>query len=122
MIVKKFRSVEFLRGMTITLALAVGALAALPAAADVFTWKDPQTGKTRMSNIAPPWLREPVPGQRVPKVEVIRDNKVIDPATAFANPQRLPAQAPVIKSPPAAGAAPPAGSRPAAPAVPEDES
>ena len=70
--------------------LLAGALLAAPAHADVFVWKDPQTGRTRMSNIAPPWLREPVPGKRTPKVEVVRDNKVIDPSVAFATPQRAP--------------------------------
>lgn len=60
---------------------------AAPAAADVFVWKDPATGRTRMSNIPPPFLREPPPNGRVPKVEVIRDRKVIDAATAFAKPQ-----------------------------------
>ncbi len=69
------------------LAAAWLCLAAAPAAADMYTWKDPVDGRTRMSNIAPSWLREPVPGKRMPKVEVIRDQKVIDAATAFANPQ-----------------------------------
>lgn len=76
-----------LRGIGAVAMLAAGLLAAVPAAADVYIWKDPQTGKTRMSNIAPPWLREPVPGQRVPKVEVVRDNKVIDPRVALSTPQ-----------------------------------
>ena len=111
-----------MRGALGLLALLAASLSAPPAAADVFIWKDPQTGKTRMSNIAPSWLREPVPGQRVPKVEVIRDRKVIDATTAFANPQRLPEPAPAIKATPPAAAGQPAGSRPAAPAVPEDES
>ena len=75
-----------LRGLLV----AVMLLLARPALADMFVWKDPDTGKTRMSNIAPPWLREPVPGRRMPKVEVVRDNKVIDPGTALANPQRPP--------------------------------
>ncbi len=70
--------------------LLAGAFAAASASADVFVWKDPQTGRTRMSNIAPPWLREPVPGQRMPKVEVVRDNKVIDPSVAFATRQPAP--------------------------------
>jgi hypothetical protein len=61
--------------------------AAAPAAADMFVWKDPETGRTRMSNIPPPFLREPPPSGRAPKVEVIRDRKVIDAATAFSNPQ-----------------------------------
>lgn len=78
--------------------LLAGAFAAASASADVFVWKDPQTGRTRMSNIAPPWLREPVPGKRMPKVEAVRDNKVIDPAVAFATPQRPPEPAPTPAS------------------------
>ena len=54
--------------------------------ADVFMWKDPKTGKTQMTNIAPQWLREAKPGARIPKVEVIRDGKVLDPAAVFAAP------------------------------------
>ncbi len=54
------------------------------ARADVYMWKDPETGKTRMTNILPPWLRGAKPGDSVPKVEIIRDGKVLDPATAFA--------------------------------------
>jgi hypothetical protein len=78
-------------------ALGAGALllslAGGPALADVYIWKDPVTGRTRMTNIPPPWVRDPAPGQRVPRVEVIREGRVIDPATALANPQ--PRQAPV---------------------------
>lgn len=75
--------------MKITRTLAV-VLACLPwaAAADMYTWKDPQTGRTRMSNSPPQWLREGLPG---PRVEVMRGNKLIDAATAFASPQE-PAQ------------------------------
>lgn len=80
-----------------------GLLACAPALADVFVWKDPQTGRTRMSNIAPPWLREPVPGRRNPKVEVVRDNKVIDPSTAFATPQRAPEPPPAAANAAAKG-------------------
>ena len=85
-----------LRDMGVALPAAVLWLAALlalpcgPAAADVFMWKDPATGKTRMTNIAPPWLREPKPGVRIPKVEVIRGGKVLDPAAAFATPEAQP--------------------------------
>ena len=79
------------------------------ARADVFTWKDPQTGRTRMSNIPPPWLRDPQPGQRVPKVQVIRENKVIEPAAAFAAPQlpATPSQQQMRAANPAAAATPP---------------
>ena len=82
--------VALLRGGLAGATLLAGVLGATSASADVFVWKDPQTGRTRMSNIAPPWLREPVPGRRMPKVEVVRDNKVIDPSVAFATPQRAP--------------------------------
>lgn len=69
-------------------ALAASLIAAVtPAAADMFVWKDPVDGRTRMSNIAPPFLREPPQRRPAPKVDVIRDRKVIDAATAFANPQ-----------------------------------
>jgi hypothetical protein len=37
-----------------------------------------------MSNIPPAWLRNNSPG---PKVEVVRDNKVIDVNTSFGKPQ-----------------------------------
>lgn len=65
--------------------------APLAANADVFMWKDPATGKTRMTNIVPQWLREPKPGARTPKVEVIRGGKVLDAATALAPPEPPPA-------------------------------
>jgi hypothetical protein len=73
---------------TLLLALTGGA-----AFADVYIWKDPATGRTRMTNIPPPWVRDPAPRQRVPRVEVIREDRVMDPATALANPQ--PRQVPV---------------------------
>ena len=65
-------------------------LACFSVRADVFMWKDPATGKTRMTNIEPPWLRNSRPGVRIPKVEVIRDGKVMDPAAAFAQPEPPP--------------------------------
>ena len=65
--------------------------APLAANADVFMWKDPATGKTRMTNIVPQWLREPKPGARAPKVEVMRGGKVLDAATALAPPEPPPA-------------------------------
>lgn len=76
--------------MKIARIAAISLLACLPlaAAADMYTWRDPQTGRTRMSNSPPQWLRDGQPG---PRVEVIRGNQVIDPAKAFATPQ-APAQ------------------------------
>jgi hypothetical protein len=59
-------------------------LAAGPVHADVYVWKDPQTGRTRMTSTPPEWVREGTSG---PTVEVIRENRVIAPAAAFAKPQ-----------------------------------
>jgi len=77
----------YLLAAAIAAALIAMITMAAPAAADMFVWKDPATGRTRMSNIPPPFLREPPTRGRAPKVEVIRDRKVIDASTAFANPQ-----------------------------------
>lgn len=82
-----------------------------PVGADVYVWKDPATGKTRMTNIPPPWVREPPPGRRLPRVEVIRGTSVIDPKTALANPQ------PLVNAPAGAQAAP----QPAPPTGPQGQ-
>lgn len=74
-------------------AAALLSLLAGPVCADVYIWKDPETGRTRMTNIPPPWVREPAAGRRLPQVEVIRDGRLIDPGTALANPQPAPARA-----------------------------
>jgi len=72
--------------LTPVLAVLLLATAALPSAAvaDMYIWKDPQTGGTRMSNIPPPWLRD---GSGGPQVEVVRENKVIDVTTSLTKPQ-----------------------------------
>lgn len=95
------------------------AAALLPpvAVADMYTWRDPETGRTRMSNIPPPWVRD---GSSGPRVEVIRGNRVIDIPTALSKPQppaelspsqraaaRLPAQ-----DKPAVAPEPPKSSKP----------
>jgi hypothetical protein len=64
--------------------MACAMLVALDGRADVYVWKDPQTGSTRMTNVPPPWVRSPPEQRRTPKVEVIRGSKVMDPATAAA--------------------------------------
>ncbi len=107
--------------MAIMVILAAAlALAVVPAAADVFVWKDPQTGRTRMSNIAPPWVREPQPGQRAPKVEVIRERTVIDVQASFATPQ-APAKPSEKQMAMGKRAQPPAVVAPAAAADTEEE-
>jgi hypothetical protein len=52
--------------------------------ADVYIWRDPQTGARRMSNVPPPWVRD---NTRGPKVEILRDGKPISAEAASANPQ-----------------------------------
>lgn len=79
-----------LHAVLLAVAGALFAGVGVPARADVYMWKDPATGKTYMTNLPPPWLRDPKPGRRVPKVEVIREGKVLDPATAFAKPEPPP--------------------------------
>lgn len=59
---------------------------AMPAAADVYIWIDPKTGKKAMSNFLPSWLRDAQPGQKLPKYEIWRDGKKIDLATALGSP------------------------------------
>jgi len=73
------------RLMKSLLILALGAGVAVPAAAlaDLYRWRDSETGSTRYSNVAPPWHRE---GARVrgPAVEVIAAPKPNPAATATA--------------------------------------
>lgn len=56
--------------LKLALVLAIGATVAAPALADLYRWRDPETGSTRYSNVAPPWHGE---GARVrgPAVEVV---------------------------------------------------
>lgn len=58
--------------LTKTVTLAIGAAMVVPAVAhaDLYRWRDPETGSTRFSNVAPPWHGD---GARVsgPAVEVI---------------------------------------------------
>ena len=83
------------RAMNLRVALCAATLlamlgAALPAAADVYIWIDPKTGKKAMSNFLPSWLRDAQPGQKLPKYEIWRDGNKIDLATALGTPQPLP--------------------------------
>jgi hypothetical protein len=63
------------------------ALACAPALAQVYSWKDPASGQSRFSNIAPPWYNrgESVSG---PRVIATLGDRVIDD-TALAYEQRL---------------------------------
>jgi hypothetical protein len=65
----------------IVVALAVLiSLWAIPAAADLYRWVDPETGSVKFSSYAPPWFGDAAKQKRAPKVEVIPAGK---PATAF---------------------------------------
>lgn len=70
------------RGLLLVL-LCAGAFTGI-AWADVYIWRDPQTGARRMSNVPPPWVRD---NTRGPKVEILRDGKPISAQAAAANPQ-----------------------------------
>ncbi len=68
--------------------LCCGGLGAGMAWADVYIWRDPQTGAKRMSNVPPPWVRD---NTRGPRVEILRDGKPISAEAAAAN-LRAPAE------------------------------
>jgi uncharacterized membrane protein YccC len=53
---------------------------AIPAAADLYRWVDPETGSVKFSSYAPPWFGDAAKQKRGPKVEVIPAGK---PAAAF---------------------------------------
>ncbi len=63
------------------------ALACAPALAQVYSWKDPASGQSRLSNIAPSWYNR---GENVggPRVIATLGERVIDD-TALAYEQRL---------------------------------
>lgn len=63
------------------------ALACAPALAQMYSWKDPASGQSRFSNIAPPWYHrgESVSG---PRVVATLGDRVIDD-TALGYEQRL---------------------------------
>jgi hypothetical protein len=50
--------------------------------ADVYTWKDPSTGRTRISNFAPPWYKR---GE-----EPVRSHVVVTRGTSLIDDTRLP--------------------------------
>ena len=87
-------------------ALAAALLAwACVAAADLYRWRDPETGSVKFSSYPPPWFGDPAREGRAPKVEVIPAGK---PA---ASPEPAPEEAPR-----AGRAAGEGGAKPAAPA------
>jgi len=51
---------------------ALGAPSA-DARADVYRYRDPQTGRIKLTNVPPPWLKSPGQASRGPSVEVIRE-------------------------------------------------
>jgi Domain of unknown function (DUF4124) len=50
-------------------------LFAVPAAADLYRWVDPETGSTKFSSYPPPWYGDPAKQRRAPRVEVIPAGK-----------------------------------------------
>ena len=76
-----------LAGLSTLLALA-GSVA--PAFAQVYVWKDPETGQTKMSNVAPPWYRVNQPAVRgAPRTQVLLNGSVIDDTGVQASPDHI---------------------------------
>jgi len=83
-----------------TRAVALALLACLAGAAahaQVYSWRDPQSGQLRISTVPPPWLRDRGAAAAGPRVHVYKDGKVVPP-------DRVGAGGRVLEPEPAAGA------------------
>jgi len=80
-------SVRVLAHRTLLAAAVVMSAATFPAFAQMYTWKDPETGQTQMSNVAPPWYRANQPAVRgAPRTQVLLNGNVIDDTGVQASP------------------------------------
>ncbi|MCU0896538.1 MAG: hypothetical protein MUC55_03465 [Burkholderiales bacterium] len=96
----------------IALALAAGMFCAAAAgdlAAELYRWRDPQTGATHYSSVPPAWYRR---GEGGPPVQVIIDGKAVDRPSDVATP---PVQAPPPPRAPAGASTPPPAASPGVP-------
>jgi hypothetical protein len=59
------------RVIALSAVIAASLAAAALAHAQIYRYRDPQTGQVKYTNIPPPWLKNP--GSRGPKVDVIRE-------------------------------------------------
>lgn len=86
--------------MRFVLLLAV--MVAAPAQADLYRWRDPQTGSIKFSNLPPPWYGDPAREIGAPPVEVVPDlspRRGAPPPPAATTPAAKPAaQAPGVLS------------------------
>jgi hypothetical protein len=83
-------------------AAALATLAAPNALADMYRYRDPETGKVKLTNIPPPWLNKPALAANAPRTEVIRPPGAPVPASTSA----VAAPAPAGTRPPGSGTAP----------------
>ena len=81
------------------LLLVALAVAAASAQADMYRYRDPETGQMKLTNIPPPWLAKP--GAAAPRTDVIRDQ-----ATPAAPAAAKPAAEPPAPTPSAGAGAP----------------
>jgi len=92
---------KFVLTMRCAVSLAVLLLVrADPAIADLYRWRDPETGSVKFSSYPPPWYGNEQSAPRAPKVEVIPPMKI---APAFApepDAERAPAAKPGDRSEP----------------------
>lgn len=78
--------IRALHGRAAVLGLVALLAAPATALADLYRWRDPQTGSTRFSNLPPPWHGENARG-RGPAVDVIPSPKPPKPRVAALEPQ-----------------------------------
>lgn len=83
------------------IALLLAALLALPAQADLYRWRDPQTGSIKFSNLPPPWYGDPERQAGAPFVEVVPD---LSPRRSSAGPQAAAVTSPTAAAQSALGA------------------
>lgn len=72
------------------LALLLALLLAAPAQADLYRWRDPQTGSIKFSNLPPSWYGDPQREAGAPFVEIVPD---LSPRGPNAAPQAAAAPA-----------------------------
>lgn len=91
----------------------LAALGTTPASADMYRYRDPDTGKIKLTNIPPPWLNKPELAMKAPRTEVIRPPGAPAPASAAA----APAPGSSATRPAASGTAPDFAAPPSGPAT-----
>lgn len=59
------------------------------ATAQIYVWKEPETGQTKMSNLRPTWFRSSDPTVRGPRTQLIINGRVVDDTDTEASPEHM---------------------------------